>query len=132
MTVPETPDKPSTRYHVVDHRFAAILSEDFRIETCVILDALEGEPKKAAIAVCAWAVEKTDDPVFALTSWAKKHGKGRCRRATHPAQQPARRHGAPRDDRRDAARPSDTPRRRGGSYGLDPARVRANLEGMGG
>ncbi len=65
--------------------------------------------------------------VAATVTEAKK----RCRRtACTTTERPARRHGGPRDDRRDPARPSDTPRRRGGSYGLDPAFVRANVSRM--
>ena len=72
--------------------------------------------------------------VAATVAEAKKNAGCRRQRTGRPAGTPGRRHGErqddPRDDRRDAARPSDTPRRRGGSYGLDPARVRANLERM--
>ena len=135
MTTPKIHDKTSTKHHVTDARFAALLAEDFGIPPATVLDALEGEPKKQAISILTWA-EKTDDPAWALTSWAKKHNKGRCRRraARSTTERPARRHGErterPRDDRRDAARPSDTPRRRRGSHGLDPARVRANVARM--
>ncbi len=139
MPLPENRNKPadrSTRHHLVDERFAAILEEDFGIETVVLLEALEGEPQKAAIKILAWA-EKTDDPARALMAWARKHNRGRCRRAARPADRPSRRHGGrterPRDDRRDTARPSDTSRRDESLRGvLDPARVRANLERMGG
>ena len=130
MPVPKTEVKPSNKHFVVDHRFAAILSEDFGIPAATILDALQNEPQKAAIAICAWA-ERTEDPAFALTSWARKHNKGRCRRTARPAGTLGRRHGESQentgDDHRDAARPSDTSRRWGGSYGLDSARIRANV-----
>ncbi len=88
---------------------------------------------------------RCDCPDFQARRSACKHGysvvihaaKRRCRRAARPADRPSRRHGErterPRDDRPDTARPSDTPRRDGSLRGvLDPARVRANLERMGG
>lgn len=83
MTTPKTPDKPSSRHHVVDPRFAALLSEDFGIGRETILLALDAEPKKRAIALCEWAARQ-DEPAEALVAWAKKHGKGRCRRAARP------------------------------------------------
>ncbi len=72
--------------------------------------------------------------LFAVVVYAAKR---RCRRAARPAGRPSRRHGGrterPRDDRPDAARPSDTSRRDESLRGvLDPARVRANVERMGG
>ncbi len=62
--------------------------------------------------------------------------KRRCRRAARTADRPSRRHTErterPREDRRDAARPSDTSRRDESLRGiLDPTRVRANVEKMG-
>ena len=133
MPLPENRNKTanrSSRHLVVVARFAALLEEDFGITAATVLDALEGEPKKGAIAVCGWA-SRTADPAFALTSWARKHNKGRCRRAARPAGTLGRRHGESQentgDDHRDAARPSDTSRRWGGSYGLDTARIRANV-----
>ena len=130
MTAPKTTDKPSSKHHVVDHRFATILEDDFRTPAVTILDALEGEPKKGAIAILTWATEKTDDPARALAAWARKHNKGRCRRAAHPADKPQRRHAGhterPRDDRADDGRGSGPPR----TGGIDPAFVRANVERM--
>ncbi|PLS81218.1 MAG: hypothetical protein CYG60_26020 [Actinobacteria bacterium] len=128
MPLPENRNKPadrSTRHHVVDSRFAAILTQDFGIETVVILDALEGEPQKAAIKILAWA-ERTGDPARALVAWARKHNKGRCRRAARPADRPQRRHGSPGGNRPGDGRGSG-PARTGG---IDPAFVRANLEKM--
>ncbi len=135
MPLPENDNKTadrSTRHHLVDPRFAALLEEDFDIETVVILDALEGEPQKSAISICAWA-ERTDDPAFALVAWARKHNRGRCghrRTTTDWPDRTGRRHGSPGGDRPGTARPSDTPRRRGGSCGLDPVFVRANVAKM--
>ncbi|MDP9477979.1 MAG: hypothetical protein M3R38_20240 [Actinomycetota bacterium] len=131
MTTPENRNKPSSRHHVVDGRFAAILEDDFGIETVVILDALEGEPQKAAINILAWA-ERTDDPAFALVAWARKHNKGRCGRQRTATERHGRRHGSPRDDHAGDDRGSGPARRRGVSGGLDVAFVRANLERMGG
>lgn len=66
----------STRHLVTDARFAAILEEDFpSIPAETVLGALDGEPKKQAIKICAWA-ERTDEPTRALANWAKKHRKG--------------------------------------------------------
>ena len=134
MPLPENHNKPaerSTRLHVVDHRFATILEDDFRTPAATILDALEGEPKKVAIAILTWA-ERTEDPARALAAWARKHNKGHCRRAARTTtERPTRRHGTPREDRTDDGRGSGPARRRGGSGGLDPARVRANLSRMG-
>lgn len=124
----------STRLHTVDGRFAALLTEDFGVPAATVLDALEGEPQKAAISICAWA-ERTDDRAFALTSWAKKHSKGRCRRQrTAPRtdrRSPREVSGSPGADRAGRGRGSGPARRRGVSGGLDPARVRANVERMG-
>lgn len=120
----------STKHHRVDGRFAVILEEDFGVPAAIILDALEGEPKKQAISICEWA-SRTNNPAYALRCWSKKYNRGRCRRPARTiTERPARRHGSPGDDRAGDGRPSDTPRRRGGSYGLDPARVRANVEKM--
>ena len=72
----------STRHLTTDARFAAILEEDFGIAAAEILRALEGEPRRQAIEICAWA-QKTQEPAKALANWAKKHRKGsyapRCR-----------------------------------------------------
>ncbi len=73
----------STRHLTTDARFAAILEEDFGIPAAEILRALEGEPRRQAIEICAWA-EKTQEPEKALSNWARKHRKGshaprRCR-----------------------------------------------------
>ena len=127
MPLPENHDKPSTKHHVTDARFAAILGEDFAaIPTVTIFVALEGEPQKQAISICEWAI-RTDDPSRALLAWARKHHKGRCRRAARTTtERPTRRHGTPRDDRTDDGRGSG-PARTGG---IDPAFVRANLEKM--
>jgi hypothetical protein len=115
MPLPENRNKPadrSTRHHVVDSRFAAILTQDFGIETVVI-------------KILAWA-ERTGDPARALVAWARKHNKGRCRRAARPADRPQRRHGSPGGNRPGDGRGSG-PARTGG---IDPAFVRANLEKM--
>ena len=65
----------STRHLTTDARFAAILAEDFGIPSAEILRALEGEPRRQAIEICAWA-EKTREPEKALSNWARKHRKG--------------------------------------------------------
>lgn len=65
----------STRHLVTEVRFAGILEEDFGIDAADILKALEGEPRRQAIEICAWA-EKTDEPARALENWSKKHKKG--------------------------------------------------------
>ena len=94
---------PSTRHLVVNGRFAALLEEDFGIPWDAILEALQGEPQKAAIKVCQWATEKTDDPARALICWAKKHQRGAFGTA-----------GGARDgisrDRSGTGRATDTPR----------------------
>ena len=97
----------------------------------MILDALEDEPQKTAIALCEWAFEKTDDPARALVAWAKKHNKGRCRRQRTTTDRPARHHAGrtehPQDDRTGDGRGSGPAPERS----IDPAFVRANLEKMG-
>ncbi len=113
---------PSTRHRVVDGRFAALLEEDFGISWAAVLEALQGEPQKRAIAICAWASEKTDDPAGALVAWAKKHHKGG--------------HGWPREDRNDRRRgtaPGVHVGRPDGSlgHGVGKVRVLAGLERMG-
>ena len=65
----------STRHLTTDARFAAILEEDFGIPAAEILRALESEPRRQAIEICAWA-EKTQEPEKALSNWARKHRKG--------------------------------------------------------
>lgn len=82
------PDQASTRHLVVDRKFAAILTEDFGIKSAVILRALDGEPKRQAIALCEWA-ERTSDPTGALLAWARKHHAGAYHRHGAAAPQPA-------------------------------------------
>ena len=113
----------STKHHVVDHRFA------------VILDALEGEPQKQAISVCGWAAERTDDPAFALVAWAKKQNKGRCRRQRtdrrdHRQSAAREQQDGTREQQGERRRGTAPARLRGGSGGLDPARIRANVARM--
>ncbi|MDP9437213.1 MAG: hypothetical protein M3P49_00455 [Actinomycetota bacterium] len=133
MTMAKTPDKPSTKHHQVDPRFAALLADDFGIPAATVLDALEGEPQRQAISICEWAA-RTDDPAFALLCWSKKHRRGRQRTGRRGHRESAEeRTGRAGGNRPDAARPSDTSRRDESLRGvLDPARVRANLEKMGG
>ncbi|PLS84076.1 MAG: hypothetical protein CYG60_19840 [Actinobacteria bacterium] len=108
-----------------------MLAEDFGIPAATVLDALEGEPQKAAIAVCAWAAERTDDPTRALRCWAKKHNRGRCRahRRGHRSSPGDSRDGIreQQDERRRGTTPA---RRRGVAGGLDAAWIRANVERM--
>ena len=68
----------STRHLTTDARFAVILQEDFAIPAAEILRALEGEPRRQAIEICAWA-QKTREPEKALANWARKHRKGSFR-----------------------------------------------------
>lgn len=68
----------STRKHVVNGRYAALLAEDFGIEWGVVLEALVGEPQRQAIAICDWA-EKTKEPAKALVCWARKNKRGTYR-----------------------------------------------------
>ncbi len=111
----------STRHIRVDVRFARLLAEDFRIPAPTILTALEGEPQKAAIAICEWA-SRTDSPARALLAWAKKHGRGRCRRRRAPGG-PSRRHA---EDRRDTRRGIDTRRHESGVGSLRGVVVNAD------
>ncbi len=126
MSLPKNQVKPSTRHHVVDHRFAAILEDDFGIETSVILDALIGSPQKQAIFICEWA-SHTGDPAYALRCWARRRGRGAYR-------VPSVAQGGGRSNTRGTGRGSG-PARPGGiaprrSCVLDPAFVRANLQRM--
>jgi hypothetical protein len=69
---------PSTRHHRCTHEFIGLLEEDFGIDRHALINAfmrMPAEPKKEAIALCAWA-SKTDDPARALLSWARKNGRG--------------------------------------------------------
>jgi hypothetical protein len=68
----------STKHHVVDEYFAALLVEDFGITTETILIALEGEPRRRSIAICAWA-ERNEDPAYARRCGAQRHSRGACR-----------------------------------------------------
>ena len=65
----------STRHLTTDARFAAILADDFGIAAAAIMEALEGEPRRQAIEICAWA-EGTGELAKALANWAKKNRKG--------------------------------------------------------
>ena len=127
MPLPENHNKPaerSTRLHVVDHRFATILEDDFRTPAATILDALEGEPQKQAISVCEWAA-RTDDPARALVAWAQRHGRG-AYRVPSVARDGTR-------EQQDERRRGTAPARRRGVFGaLDPARIRANVQRMAG
>ena len=68
----------STRHHVTDERFAALLEGDFGI-SAFAAHSLIGCPKKAAIMVCAWAesnIADADDRSAAVRAWARKRGVG--------------------------------------------------------
>ena len=72
---------PSTRHHRVDDEFLGLLEEDFGIPRHALNNAFMGvprEPKKEAIALCAWA-SRTDEPPKALLSWARKNQRGTFR-----------------------------------------------------
>lgn len=72
---------------LVDETYAGILAEDFGIPEVDVRDALIGEPKTKAIAVCGWAEEQGKAPIKkgeALTAWAKKHKAGRYAKARGP------------------------------------------------
>ena len=125
MPLPENHNKPSTKHHTTDQRFATILTEDFGIPTATVLHALEGEPQKAAISICEWAFEKTDDPARALVAWAQRHGRG-AYRVPSVARDGTR-------EQQDERRRGTAPARRRGVFGaLDPARIRANVQRMAG
>lgn len=69
----------STRHHRTDEAFARLLDQDFGLRPFHSL-ALVGVPKKAAIAVCAWAAENVADSEErgeAVVAWARKRGVGR-------------------------------------------------------
>ena len=73
----------STRHHRVDHEFLGLLNEDFGIDFFSLNKAFMGcppAPKKAAIALCEWAVRSakgdSEEAGKALRCWAKKNGKG--------------------------------------------------------
>jgi hypothetical protein len=82
MTTPQAPahnpHQASTRQYLVGERFAGILAEDFGIACDVILATLEGEPQRQAIRILSWA-ERTADPTYALSCWARRHGRGSYR-----------------------------------------------------
>jgi len=72
---------PSTRHHRCTPEFLGLLEEDFGIPRHALNNAFMGvprEPKKEAIALCAWA-SRTDDPPKALLSWARKNQRGTFR-----------------------------------------------------
>jgi hypothetical protein len=70
----------TTRHHRCDYPFLDLLEEDFGIPHYALSNAFMGvpfpEPKKSAIALCEWAVLRTDEPARALLAWARKHGRG--------------------------------------------------------
>jgi hypothetical protein len=72
---------PSTRHHRVDEAFLGLLEEDFGIPEFALSHAFMGfpaEPKKSAMALCAWA-SRADDPSRALLAWARKNRRGTFR-----------------------------------------------------
>lgn len=85
----QTQDNAKTTRHIrVDYRFSELLAEDFGIDGVTVRQALIGEPKKAAIAVCGWA-ESTDGPAKALTNYAKKNRTGDYRRRVERFEMPS-------------------------------------------
>ena len=105
MATAKTLAKPCTRHHVVNQKFATLLEEDFGIPNVTVLSALDGESKRAAIAICAWA-ERISEPVGALLAWARKHHA----RATTATGQPRHSHEGTRHntpERRRATPPHD-------------------------
>lgn len=113
-TPAENTRQASTRHHVVDGRFAALLEEDFGIEWATIVEALIGEPQKQAIAICGWA-EKTEEPAKALLAWSHKH-----RRGTH---RPRRRGCGRLSERRGRSTGRPETNRSGGRQGYGPRRT---------
>lgn len=68
-----------TSHHRVDERFAALLDADFGLRPFHSL-ALVGVPKKAAIAVCAWAESKSangEERGETIVRYCRKHRIGR-------------------------------------------------------
>ncbi len=77
------PRYPSTRHHRCDYEFLGLLEEDFGLDLYSLNKAFMGcppAPKKAAIALCEWAIRASKGDVEeagkALRAWAKKNGKG--------------------------------------------------------
>ena len=119
------PHQASTKHHTTDPRFAAILEDDFGIPAVFILDALEDEPQKTAIALCEWA-SRTDDPARALVAWARRHERGAYR-------VPSVARDGGRSDTRQHGRASGRIRRDESLRGVlvDPARLDALAEELG-
>ena len=77
------PAHPSTIHHCCDEEFLGLLERDFSIDLYSLNKAFIGvppAPKKAAIALCEWAIQSTkgdvDEAGKALRTWAKKNGRG--------------------------------------------------------
>lgn len=106
----------------MDRRFVAILHEDFPILPAgTIRRALEGEPQRQSISICAWA-SGTGEPARVLLCWARKH-----RRGTYSVTAPP-----PSGNPTGADRGSDTSRADGSLRGVlcDPARLAEMAERM--
>ncbi len=71
--------RTGTRHHRADRRFLDLFEEDYGTRAYYAY-ALEGIPKKQAIAVAQWAADHIADEEErgeAIQAWAKKRGVGR-------------------------------------------------------
>lgn len=78
-TTKDTRTTRTTRRHIVDERYAALLEEDFGIRTFHVR-ALIGVPQRQAMAVCGWAEARSEDPEERgemVVAWARKRQVGR-------------------------------------------------------
>jgi hypothetical protein len=70
--------RKGTSHHRADRRFLQLFAEDFGIRAFYAF-ALEGVPKKQALAVAAWAFENiadTEERGEAVRAWARKRKVG--------------------------------------------------------
>jgi hypothetical protein len=66
----------STRYLVVDERFARILADELGIKITTARTAFIGEPQRRASEISGWALDNSSDPAERarmILAWAKKH-----------------------------------------------------------
>ena len=85
----EKSPQASNGHNRVDEAYSARLQERFAIPAAFILRALEGEPRRRAVALCRWA-SRQDEPNGTLLVWTREHRMGRSRRRRAPGTPPPR------------------------------------------
>jgi hypothetical protein len=72
----------STRYLVVDSRYAEILADELGVKVTTARTAFIGEPQRRASEISGWALDNSEDPqerARMILAWARKHRRGAFR-----------------------------------------------------